>query len=364
MRRSIRLQNGSTRSYPGTSVPWWATAATAGAVLLLVTSALTTAAPAGSPSRAPPVVPTSHSWSQVSTGSTHPPGLVGPSMAYDPTDGYVVLFGGMAGGSGNRTNETWTYHAGVWTQLHPRVAPSPRAYAAMAWDGKDGYLLLEGGVGCGVWAINCNDTWSFVGGNWTSRGAGPPTRYYWATMAYNAAIGKTVLFTGAYGPSETYEWSSLGWVTFGHTTAATLGAWGDADLAYDPGLRTLVLASGFNLSCPGGTYPTYCLHTWSYSRTGWTALANKTTAGPIAFGMAWDPSNHRMVEYPKAPCCNNVSPPYTLQLIGTHWINVSGFSPGARYGPGVTYDGGDGYLLMFGGSLMATQFPTTTWELL
>jgi hypothetical protein len=236
----------------------------------------------------------------------------------------------------------------------------------MTWDAKDGYLLLVGGRGCGVWNVNhCNDTWSFLGGNWTYRAAGPVVGYFWATLAYDQPLSKAVLFTGGYGLSHTFSWSAVhGWVAFGPNPAPSWGAWGDGEMVYDPGLRSLVVASAFNLSCPG-VNSQYCLHTWSYSGGTWTPLANKTTDYPLAFGMAWDPNNHRVVLYPRGQPSFMFAPPLTQQFIGTHWINVTGFSPASRYGPAIAYDGADGYLLMFGGSPSGTNnAPTSSWELL
>ncbi len=72
-------------------------------------------------------------------------------MAYDATDGYVVLFGGCLGTSGGCapiSDQTWVYQGGVWanlTEFQPH--PTARYAAGITFDSADGYVLLYGGQG-------------------------------------------------------------------------------------------------------------------------------------------------------------------------------------------------------------------------
>jgi PKD repeat protein len=97
-----------------------------------------------------------------------PPPLYGASMAYLPSSGGVVLFGGIGSG-GQLTNGTYLYAHGAWTNLTPglRTAPSPRAFASLAYDSHDQELVLFGGraLGLGVWYA---DTWVFEAGVWVN----------------------------------------------------------------------------------------------------------------------------------------------------------------------------------------------------
>ncbi|MCI4350986.1 MAG: hypothetical protein L3K15_05685, partial [Thermoplasmata archaeon] len=62
-------------------------------------------------------------------------------MAYDARDKYVVLFGGFGA---SVFGDTWSFSAGIWTQLHPASHPSARYGAVMAFDAKDNYAVLYG----------------------------------------------------------------------------------------------------------------------------------------------------------------------------------------------------------------------------
>ena len=111
-------------------------------------------------------------------------GLITGQMGYDPAAKAVVLFGGQHfwanPTSGDKTpnatlNVTWSYTAGVWTNITAAHSPHPRFGAAMAFDPSDNALVLFGGLsGTMVNAPLLDDTWWFTGtpGNWTNRTAG------------------------------------------------------------------------------------------------------------------------------------------------------------------------------------------------
>ena len=67
-------------------------------------------------------------------------------LAFDPTLGGDVLFGGI--GPGAATNRTWLFRDGRWSALAAsgRPLPSPRLDAAIVWDGREGSLMVVGGV--------------------------------------------------------------------------------------------------------------------------------------------------------------------------------------------------------------------------
>ena len=94
----------------------------------------------------------------------HPTSRAMASLAFDPIDNETILFGGTAAAWGGPPyfNDTWEYRAGNWTNDSGSIGPSPRAGAAMVYDARDGYLLLEGGYWSGPhsWAYT-DDTWSY-----------------------------------------------------------------------------------------------------------------------------------------------------------------------------------------------------------
>ncbi len=216
-------------------------------------------------------------WSNLSTPGTVPPARAFATMAYDSKDGYVLLFGGWAGG--NRTlNDTWAFVGGVWTNLtSPAVAPPPLAGARMTNDHADGYVVLFGG---GTNATRAEgQTWRFSAGLWknltgTGGGVTPPARTG-AGFAWDDNDGYALLFggqnaTGAYlGDSWTFlhgRWSPAN-LTGGSPparAAAMLSYFGQDSAAY--------LFGGIG---PGGPLG----DTWKYATGKWT---NLTSGLPVA----------------------------------------------------------------------------------
>ncbi|MDE1820195.1 MAG: PKD domain-containing protein [Euryarchaeota archaeon] len=131
--------------------------------------------------------------------SSFPESCVASSMAFDPFDSEVVYFAGTGsapGGTCAAAGQTWTFRAGVWSQLHPPVSPPSREAAAFTNDSADGYMLLFGGGNGGCGTV-CGDTWTFVGGAWTE--LFPPTSpsaRAGAGLTYDAADHEVVLFGG------------------------------------------------------------------------------------------------------------------------------------------------------------------------
>lgn len=108
-------------------------------------------------------------WTNRTAGGTKPPAGQGDVVADDSADGYVVLFGGSWGCDGLCTNwvfynETWTYHAGVWTNRTTSVAPPVRSDEMLTSDPTSGDIILYGGD---AWGGAYNDTWAFHAGSWS-----------------------------------------------------------------------------------------------------------------------------------------------------------------------------------------------------
>ena len=138
------------------------------------------------------------SWTTVGVSGSQPPARAFATMVYDSRDGYVLLFGGWAG-PGRLLNDTWGFSAGAWTNLtNVSAAPPARDGAAMAYDHSDGYVVLFGG--CGAVLCPLNDTWRFQLGAWkniTSPSAAAPSPRQGAAMIWDDNDGYAVLFGGA-----------------------------------------------------------------------------------------------------------------------------------------------------------------------
>jgi hypothetical protein len=101
-----------------------------------------------------------------------PPGLVAPSMAYDPAAHGIVLFGGQSSQSqGGGTNETWLWSNWTWTRLLLPWSPPSVTEAQMAWDPTVGGLVLTGGIDVGGETgpgSARNSSYALVAGGWTN----------------------------------------------------------------------------------------------------------------------------------------------------------------------------------------------------
>jgi hypothetical protein len=116
-------------------------------------------------------------WTNVSSQVAQPTLSAGGAFAYDSGDGYAVLFSGISqlevakgSGRGETTdNYTWTYAGGTWTNITASVHPPARFGTAAAYDPSDGYLVMLGGLaGTQEHAAVLKDTWIFASGAWSN----------------------------------------------------------------------------------------------------------------------------------------------------------------------------------------------------
>lgn len=124
-------------------------------------------------------------WTNVTATAGSPP-WGASAWADDPTAGYVVAFGGCRDWPCTGTiGETATFHGGAWTNVTSRwpTAPAPRAGEAMAYFSGCGCVVLFGGYGNGGYSREAyrNDTWTFGPGGWTNataNGPSPPPQFF------------------------------------------------------------------------------------------------------------------------------------------------------------------------------------------
>jgi hypothetical protein len=117
-----------------------------------------------------------------------PPGRGSHAMAYDPSTGRVVLFGGNPA-----RNDTWAWDGKTWVQL-AEFGPPGRENAAMAL--LPAGLVLFGGVASGP---PLGDTWQFDGKLWIQKqDIGPKARFGHA-LVFDILRNRSVLFGGAAG---------------------------------------------------------------------------------------------------------------------------------------------------------------------
>ncbi|HTT34832.1 MAG TPA: hypothetical protein VMH78_03050 [Thermoplasmata archaeon] len=262
-------------------------------VSMLLLSGLATAAPGpgGHALGSTPAV----RWHNLTASRPINPGAVGAGgFVYDAVDHYALYFGGQRSGYSGawNDNQTWAYN-GSWTNLTATVgrAPSPRAVEnSIAYDPADGYVLLFGGkdmAGNGL-----GDTWTFSGGRWTNITSSlttSPSPRLAANMAYDPGAGGVLLFGGSssvvFGSAtfynDTWLFSKGAWTQLFPVHAPSPRR--DAGMAYDPTEKAVVLFGGTNSGTPlGGT--------WLFKGGDWRPSAAVSPPAAFTSSLVYDPA--------------------------------------------------------------------------
>jgi hypothetical protein len=237
-------------------------------------------------------------------------------MAYDPALGAPVLVAGCCNPSGGFLDDTWTWQASTgtvgagtptWVRHQRATAPDPRMGATMVYDSADGKLVLFGGSGGDGFL---GDTWTGTGTTWTrpALATSPPARYG-AVSTYDEARGAMVLF-GGQGIS-------------GNSCALTA-----------PPLNPNHL----------------CEDTWTWSGGAWSKPLLLTThpSWRALAAMAYDPGSKQTILF--GGLSDQAELGDTWSWNGSAWVELSPHdSPTARHGAMMAYDPASGQLLLFGG---------------
>jgi hypothetical protein len=135
------------------------------------------------------------------TSTNFPPRLFNESLTSDPATGGLLLFGGYTrvNQSYVASNQTWELVGGVWTERATPPALLARGGAAMAWDGGQGYAVLEGGAP--YLSAPFGDSWGFndsTGWFPLASGSSPGPRSQATAVGVNSSQsnGYVVLFGG------------------------------------------------------------------------------------------------------------------------------------------------------------------------
>lgn len=254
----------------------------------------------------PSGVPVSWTWSFVHDNWTNLTSAVGagPSprwgegLAYDPTDGYVLLFGGCLDLACTLvSNQTWEYAHDAWTNLtgHQATPPPARGRTMMSYDASDGYVFLFGGTGAGD--VLLNDEWGFSGGHWSKVGnaSSPiPTPRFGASMSYDPATDSVLLFGGggSSGASlgDTWSYRAGNWTNLTGTEPTAPGSRRLAPMTYDAVDGYLLLVNGYNT--------TYLGDEWKFGTAGWGRLLPHGGPEPSFGGaLAYDPVDRYVVYF-------------------------------------------------------------------
>lgn len=226
-------------------------------------------------------------WTQL-----HPPTSPGPrvgvQMTYDAATRSVLLFGGYLeppSFAGRLVNDTWTFHAGLWTNITANVtmSPPPRYLGGLSYDAADGYDLMFGGVGS---SSILNTTWTFANLTWTHlKLRAHPGATYPVTMDYDASAGRVVLFGDWSG--ETWLFGGGKWTQF---SRASPPASSDGQMAFDLECNCSLLFSGVT------GYPySQLADLWAFHNRTWTHLTFADPPGREDGAMIFDGARHHLI---------------------------------------------------------------------
>jgi hypothetical protein len=328
-------------------------------------------APSFAPATGPPGLPP---WTNLSPGLTsQPAGRFSGSATWDANDSEVVLFGGIPSGGG-ALRTTWTFANGSWKPGTPHSltaanSPSARWGASLAYDASDGYVLLFGGRS--IQGGLLNDTWTYSAGTWkniTNSTAGAPPGRANASIAYDPAVSAVVLFGGRSPTSlfnDTWEYHAARWTSVGSpspTPTNTPAHRSGGSLAFLSSANALVLFGGTGFQA--GTYAPLS-DTWLFQTTGWQTISPPHNPTARAMGALAPLPNGTIMLFGGAGAGAPVADTWLFN--GADWLNISssvGAPPSPRSASAiapVTVSGSNGFILLFGGNGPTSTY-SDTWE--
>jgi hypothetical protein len=248
----------------------------------------------------------------------------------------------------------------VWTRV-ATTGPSPRAQASLAYDAARQRVVLFGGES-GVFpnVTVHRDTWEWDGTAWTQRATtGPTTRVHQA-MAFDRARGRVVLF-GGFDISaqqelrDIWEWDGAQWSQSSVSGAVNTIALG---VAHDEKASATYL---YSIPQTGGAP--------SASRWNGTALTPAAAVSPpcppihrqfASLGSA--PGGFLLYVHACSPTGNPIVP-QSWRFDGATWTQVAGTQPPLRYNSAMAYDRDRGRVVLYGGEVAAgAPDLADTWE--
>ncbi len=278
------------------------------------------------------------------------------AMAYDAERDRMVLFGGANAG-GNPLGDTWEWDGTRWTARYPPLAPSARSRGAVAYDPTIKRVVLHGGLGAMGTAPN---TWEWTGTTWVKRGGVDPGGRIGAAMAFDPTIGKLVLFGGYEDTTffdDTWIREPAGWRLVAALAPRPPARAGHA-MATDPGTGHVVLLGGDLDSSPDLIFGPALKDVWSFDGATWTQRAD-FPAEVTGLGIAPLPARSELIAI--APLQG-----VTYALGAATWsvrdAAADPETPGSRADHVVAYDSARHRIVLFGNSSVGGAGETWAWD--
>ncbi|MDE1821893.1 MAG: PKD domain-containing protein [Euryarchaeota archaeon] len=292
-----------------------------------------------------------HGWTEISSASHGPSVRWGAQLVWDASDGYLLLFGGIGPplwlNQWTAYSDTWIFRAGNWTELFPAVQPSARSFYSAAYDPVDGYAVLFGGCApmfiTGFCGGMLGDTWKFTAGNWTQLSPGiAPSNRMAAGIAFDGAADRyVVLFGGQLGNNnrsagDTWRFSGGRWSNITSAVGAPPSPRSlEVDqMTWDTQAGAVLLFGGCHDNDPANHCNFLYSDTWFFSGGHWS-LQSPTIVptGRYSSGMADDLADHALVLF------GGYTYPLDASDTWTFASNISAFTLTALASPAVAAAG-------------------------
>ncbi len=281
------------------------------------------------------------SWSQLNPLAS-PPARAGASMAYDPSSGTVILFGGLTTSNGNfqTLNDLWSWNGRTWSQLFTNIGPSARTEASMAYDVASRCFILFGGMALnqGIPAL-LNDTWELCGRKWTQlESTVSPTPRSAAASTYDPQVRGIVLFggLGSQALGDTWQWVGGKWVKQDPSVSPPARA--GASAAFDAQTNEVILFGG----APTLLSTQLDSDTWSYDATT-DSWKQQSLVPQVQHSRLAGRSDQSTVQYEFS-----TSEAVWMPNLVSHSSATSG-TPGARLGASMAFDPSTNQVVLNGG---------------
>jgi outer membrane protein assembly factor BamB len=136
-----------------------------------------------------------------------PPARYSANLVYDPLVRSAVLFGGCCAAGQQPLGDTWLWNGSTWARQKLAAAPPARYLAGMDYDAATRSVILFGGC-CDPAGNYLTGTWSWNGKTWSllPLTLAPPPRAY-ANVAYDGASRSLLLFAGCCGDFSGDTWT-------------------------------------------------------------------------------------------------------------------------------------------------------------
>jgi len=293
-------------------------------------------------------------WTAQEPGDT-PSKLYMHRLAYAANVQRTVLFGGYSDAE-IYSPETWLYNAGSDSWTKGDSDTTGRRDHAMAYDPGEGKVVVFGGS---ISGDSYNDeTWVYdpVGDDWTELSpANRPNGRYSASMAYDAASDRIVLF-GGYGQNDEglYGYFNDTWL---FELNGGTGTWTELDTTETaPGRDDHRVVSDGNEVMIFGGYGSggYLSDTWTLDVSAATWVEQDSVRSPAArydYGMVYDTSQSRAVLFGgRASASLYDTETWHYDFAAGEWDHIDPVgSPAGRYSHDMIYDSNQGRVVLYGG---------------